>query len=553
MGRSSHKKQTVRSDLLKQVRDELAAALAAHKSGNIAAAEQGYKKVLAHAPGQADALNHLGVIRAENEQNEAAIELMSLAARQRPKDANILGNLGKAYLRARRFDNAIEALEQAVSLKPEFPEALGNLIQALRLSGQTDSALAFIDILERSSGDSLMAKTEKARLLSDIGEADAAGEMLSAIVQNHPDYAPAWLALAKSRKWTGQDHFVSMLMECADEAAEGTPSARALYYAAGKTYDDLGEHDRAFSYFMKAKSTENIDYDHKQTVHQFDAIKRTLTSRFFQKRSGSGVASARPIFIVGMPRSGTSLTEQILASHPDVFGAGELEYVAQARRALKTIDEKDRHYPEVLLSISDTAVKVTAMRYLRKINAHNSTAKYVTDKMPHNFIALGLITLMFPKAKIIHCLRDPLDTCLSCYMQDFTQSHAYNRSLKNLGLYYTAYRDLMEHFREVLPSGIYDLQYERAIREQAAQTRSLLSHIGLTWHDNVLDFHRTSRRVGTPSNWQVRQPIYNTSSRRWKKYEKHLGPLIEAIDPRHFESFEDDGRSCSQSAPIPKR
>ncbi len=306
-----------------------------------------------------------------------------------------------------------------------------------------------------------------------------------------------------------------------------------LCYAAGKVFDDLGDYDRAFGLFARANAQEEAEYDHAKTLNHFDAIRRTFDAKLFAQRADWGVASERPVFIVGMPRSGTSLTEQILASHADVFGAGELEHVGQARHDLRALVKEDAIYPEAVRLASRPAIATLAWRYLAKLDSHDKAALRITDKMPHNFIALGLLALMLPAAKYIHSVRHPYDTCLSCFMQDFTQSHSYNRSLAHLGRYYQAYRELMAFWEEVLPIDIHVADYDRMVADQESETRALVAHVGLPWDDAVLRFHETRRRVATPSNWQVREPLYATSSQRWRRYEAHLGPLMQEIDARY--------------------
>lgn len=520
--------------LIKSVQLDLEAALKAHKAGDLARAERLYKKVLSVAPAQPDALNHLGIIKAEASRLEEAVALMMVAVSKRPKDTSILSNLGRVLLRARRFDEAVEYLERAVSLAPNAVEPLGNLIKALRSSGQVSFAMRMVDQLRAVSPDSVLADVEAARILSDLGEIEASNALLQELIEKTPSYAPAWLSLAKGQKWTDASPLLGKLLDRVAKTPEKSAARKTLCYAAGKILDDLGDYDRAITYFSNAKAQEDIDYDHSATQRQFDAIKATLTPSFLSKHIDTGSPSGRPVFIVGMPRSGTSLTEQILASHRDVFGGGELEYVAKIRDQLVTLVANKRVYPQALQTLSAVSIEILAMRYLRQLNKHNSSARHVTDKMPHNFTLLGLIALMFPNAKIVHCLRNPLDTCLSCYMHDFKESHAYNRSLAGLGKYYNAYRDLMEHYEAVLPVDILKFEYEAAVTDQRGAAKTLLDHVGLVWDDSVLAFHKTKRRVGTPSNWQVRQPIYKTSQERWRNYEKHLAPLIDAVDAKYL-------------------
>ncbi|MGH6874602.1 MAG: sulfotransferase family protein, partial [Aestuariivirgaceae bacterium] len=237
------------------------------------------------------------------------------------------------------------------------------------------------------------------------------------------------------------------------------------------------------------------------------------------------------VFIVGMPRSGTSLVEQIIASHPKAFGAGELDDIGfiAATLGMKGVRTDVPVDPERILSLSRPEIVKAASRYLRRLSRRSPEAVRITDKMPHNFERLGLIALMLPRARVIHCRRDPLDTCLSIFMQDFQEAHGYAANLRSLGLYYGEYAGLMAHWRKVLPTPLLEVDYERLIENAPAEIRKIIDFVGLKWDDACLNFHRTRRAVATSSHWQVRQPIYATSVMRWQNYRQFLAPLIEAL------------------------
>ena len=237
----------------------------------------------------------------------------------------------------------------------------------------------------------------------------------------------------------------------------------------------------------------------------------------------------RPVFIVGMPRSGTSLTEQILASHPEVFGAGELNDINESIAKLPAMIRNNNTYPGCIKDLNQEIADKLAQEYLTRLDSFSTEKKRITDKMPHNFVNLGLISLLFPEARIIHCLRDPRDTCLSLYFQDFGWIHPYATRLENLGNYYVQYKRLMKHWTSVLDTPILTIQYEDIISDQEHISRELVNFCGLDWHDDCLQFYASTRTVATASYDQVRQPIYKKSIGRWKNYEKHLDPLTMAL------------------------
>jgi len=243
----------------------------------------------------------------------------------------------------------------------------------------------------------------------------------------------------------------------------------------------------------------------------------------------ASVRSDRPVFIVGMPRSGTSLIEQILASHPQVFGAGELTDIVRLPLSLHTMLGTERKYPQCLSLLTQDRIDTFAQHYLDKLASLSPDASRVIDKMPGNFMHLGFIELLFPDARIIHCMRDPLDTCLSCYFQDFSRSHPYSYDLENLGAFYNEYRKIMQHWRSVLSIPMYEIQYEELVADQEMKSRELVEFCGLEWDERCLNFHETKRYVGTASYDQVRQPMYKKSAGRWKNYENRIDVLKKSL------------------------
>jgi hypothetical protein len=260
-----------------------------------------------------------------------------------------------------------------------------------------------------------------------------------------------------------------------------------------------------------------------------DRLIATFTPAYFEQVRGFGLDTDVPIFVVGMMRSGTTLVEQILASHPLVYGAGErieLGLLASGLpRRLGVADE----YPECVRHLDRATVQAVATTVLQGLQERSDGARHVVDKMPLNFLGLGLIATLFPKARIIHCQRDPVDTCLSCYLRNFAASFTFTYDLQHLGLYYRQYERLMAHWRAVLPLPIFELRYEELTAEPETHTRQLLAFCGLPWDERCLRFHETERPVRTASMLQVRQPMYRSAVGRWQRYEKHLSPLLAAL------------------------
>jgi tetratricopeptide (TPR) repeat protein len=406
-------------------------------------------------------------------------------------------------------------------------------VLAHRLAGNIAEAEHLIAFLRGSGPGAVAIDFEHAQLLSDLGRKEEARLILQELVRRQPGVGRAWYMLARLETVVSGDPIVDDVLRTIETAPEPSGPMKFLCYAAGKIFDDLGEYDRAFGYFERAKRQEPQTYDPAAVEALFDAIKATFTEEFFRARSDFGVPSDLPIFIIGLPRTGTTLVEQILASHPDVFGGGELEYLTHAMHRLRSL-VPNGHYPQNVSRLRRETAAALAFSYLRKLRRLNSEKACITDKLPHNFMLLGLVRLMFRELKAVHCVRHPFDTCLSLFMQDFVQSHGYNQSLSGLAHYYTLYRELMEHWSSLFGDRILELRYETLVAEQEAQTRRLLDFSGLSWSERVLDFARTPRLVSTPSSWQVRRPMFSTSIGRWTNYRKHVEKAFSAIPQRYL-------------------
>jgi hypothetical protein len=307
---------------------------------------------------------------------------------------------------------------------------------------------------------------------------------------------------------------------------------RGLSFAAAKMYDDIGRHDDAFRYYDTGNRMAAGKYEPKELEQSYADLRKTYSRKFFDGLKGYGSDSERPVFIVGMPRSGTTLTETIIAAHPAVFAAGELETIKRCERQMADLVIRDEGVQKNASSLSWVGSEILAQRYLDAIDvkARDASAIRVTDKMPHNFQAVGFIAMLFPKARIIHTRRSPFDTCLSIWQQNFNDSHAYARNLTDLGHHYAQYLKLMQHWREVLPGRMLEIDYEDLVENQEENSRRLIDHVGLPWDEACLRPQEVKRTVLTASVWQVRQPVHKRSAGRWKAYEKHLTPLRESLE-----------------------
>ncbi len=477
-----------------------------------------YRRALELNPGLPEAHNNLAIALLAIDRPVEALAHARQALQLAPDSAAAYSTLGNALLDLSLFREAADAYRSALALKPDFVDALSNLASALRLLGQTDEAKSV-------AGRALQLEPRSARTLiiladahADHGEFDEAEQCLRRAIALDEDSPEAWAGLTHLRRMnTGDAWWLEGAQRIA--AHEGLPSRLEvqLRYAMGKYFDDLAQYEQAFAQYRQANELSRrhrASYDRAQAQQDTDRLVQTCNSRWLERTRSHGVRSDLPVFIVGMPRSGTSLVEQILASHPAVFGAGELPF-----------------WNAAVNSGSAEAVQRLGSDYLALLRGLAADAARVVDKMPENFRHLGLIHAALPGARIIHVSRNPIDTCLSIYFRDFRASLDYATDLDNLAHQYRQYRRLMQHWRQLLPPGsMLELSYETMVAEPELWSRRLLEFVALPWDARCLDFAATRRSVVTASKWQVRQKISAASVGRWRNYASHIAPLMPLLE-----------------------
>jgi tetratricopeptide (TPR) repeat protein len=433
--------------------------------------------------------------------------------------------LGNALLDLGRLDEADAAYRRALALDPQFAEAWINLGLVLRQRGLTAEADACCRQALAARPDSAAAWVLSAELRTDEGNFSAAESLFQRAVALDPTLAEALAGVAYLRRMTQDDAgWASQALQLADQ---GLPARQEVYlrFAIGKYFDDVRNYTQAFENIERAHEliqTFSAHYDAHQQVLTTDQMIESHDAAWVCRVRAASAKSKRPVFIVGMPRSGTTLAEQIIASHPAAFGAGELAYWTDARQAFasKMIDG----------GVRGEIVARLGQEYLELLKRLPSDAERVVDKMPANFWCLGLIHEALPNARIIHMQRDPVDTCLSIYFQHFKNSLPYADDLRDLKHYYGEYRRVMKHWKAMLPGEtMLEVPYESLVADQEIWSRKMLHFIGLPWDPRCLDFHETRRSVMTASKWQVRQKMHASSIRRWKNYEPFIEPLLALL------------------------
>lgn len=461
-----------------------------------------YERALAIKPGYVDALNNLGAVLLAQDRIGEAMAQLEQALVLSPNYAPAHNNLGNALIQQDRIDGARAHYQRALALKPEYANAHNNLANALKQQGDFAEAIRHYD----------------------------------RAIELRPDYAEAHLNRADLKTFRQSDPGLAALEQLA--ARNDLPPDRAIciHFALAKALDDVGEYTRAFEHFRAGNELKRrqIQYDEPATLEMFQRISAAFDSSVFKGLDGQGEPSPAPVFVLGMPRSGSTLIEQILASHPQIQAAGELT-IFETLEASGSFSNPNPQisYPESIHALDSAGLRRMGQEYVSRLPEIAPGKLRIVDKLPGNFLRIGLIHLTLPNAKIIHTTRHPADTCLSCYSKLFTKGLTFTYDLAELGHYYRAYVELMEHWRSVLPAGaMLDVSYEDVVNDLEGQARRLISYCGLTWDDRCMSFHQTGRRVKTASAVQVRQPLFRSSVQRWRNYEENLGPLFDALGYR---------------------
>lgn len=506
-----------------------------------------------------EAEDHLReAIELEPEQVDFRLELSALFSRQdryflaaqelkkileiEPENPLALNRLARTQLEMNSLEKASANIKLLEELTPESPAML--ISRALLKVETKDYAAAEIDLLKALElhPGAADAHGTLGSLFLEIGRIDEAIEHFERAAAINPG---SFAALVNVRVFPDDPVVLGKMEKFARNLLVPSEARAAMSFALTKVYEKHGNFDHAFEHALRGNAMVNnvIDYSRVPSRRFTNRIIRSFDAKLFEKCRGIGHSSERPIFVCGMPRSGTTLTEQILCSHPDVFGAGELGIVPAITRMLSSVLKTNVRYPECMGSFYERTAEHAAIYYLQKIAKLDADASRVIDKLPHNFQHLGLISLVFPNARIIHLQRDPRDVAISNYFTNFKMARGgmgFAFDLADIGHAINDHDRIMEHWRSVLPIPIYDLNYEDLVEDQEATARKLLDFVGLEWDPRVLEFYKTERSVKTASVWQVRQPIYKTSKERWRSYEKHLGPLTDALNQSNASANETD-------------
>ena len=529
------------------------AAWARHRHGDLEHAYREYQCVLRESPDEPLALHYLGLLAHQTGRPDLAIELIGRSIALDRSDPRAFNHLGQVYAARKKFADAADCFRTAATLDPASADPLNNLANVLRKLDRVDEALALyrraIEIAPASReahynlGKALRdtrafqealssfaraieldpsnhrAHYERALCLEELGRFDEAIAGYQSALTQRPDHARSIANLLALRSFRPNTQFIARAAALAASGRLGDEERAKLEQGLGKHFDREGDFDRAFTHFAASNAIQCRwlpPIDPVKAAAAVDSVMHRFSADHFQGVGRLGHPSTRPVFIVGMPRSGTTLVEQILASHPQIHGAGELMDIPNLMARYQ--------------GAQADAIRAAAETYLNRIAAlAPASAVRVTDKLPVNYRHLGLIATLFPNARVIHCRRDPRDVALSCFIEMFSMKDLDFTDLSSIAEAIVQEARLMQHWNRVLPIMICEIEYHELLTDQVHQTKRLLEYCGVPWDERCLSFFETARHVDTPSRWQVRQPLYHTSVGRWRRYARPLRPAIAIL------------------------
>jgi tetratricopeptide (TPR) repeat protein len=449
------------------------------------------------------------------------------------------GNIQFAHilLRRQRFHRAYD---QAKKVFDNYPEARSRT-QTIYASacfgvGRNEEAIKqYLEMIESDSSNAQLL-VSLGHIYNSNGDPDKAAEAFKRAYTVSPNFGDAYWSLANTKSYKFDDQQISVMQ--ASEASGDTEALDQIQinFALGKAYEDRRDYTQAFHHYAKGNELKKptTHYAAGQLQRRIDSQIAVCTSEFFASKQGLGNSAADPIFIVGLPRSGSTLLEQILASHSQVDGTMELHNILDLAKRLRGRDnenDENPRYPQIITELDDSYFERFGDQFMQDTQVYRDAAPFFTDKMPNNFFHIGLIKLILPNAKVIDARRHPMACCFSGFKQLFGEGQEFSYGLTDIGNYYRQYIKLMDHWDEVLPDFVLRVQHEDVVEDLEAQVGRILDFCGLPFEEACLAFHKTERSVRTPSAEQVRQPIYKTGLDQWRNFEEHLQPLIDALGP----------------------
>tara|TARA_B110000858_G_C17787731_1_gene468107 strand:+ start:2 stop:1690 length:1689 start_codon:yes stop_codon:yes gene_type:complete len=545
-----------------------------HSKGDLNKAEHLYKKILKKNPRHFDTLRHLGILYQDRQMFENAEKFYLKAYKINSDHFSIYNNLGTIKFLQFQMEEALDFYKTAFKLNPKYVPVINNISAYYHRLLREEECMKFANLALSLEPNNLNVKTGYAKALAINNELNKSIELFEEILKTMPN-SDIYKNLGTAYRNIGQ---LEKSYLCFENALKYDPDDTGAFFNLSASKLNKPNKNIIIKFEKKLKLSKNLAYFDKATIafgiynnykklkdyelaskylllgNKFldnwikidindeekflNEIKKIYTKDFIKKTSlnlnKKNISTPQPIFILGMPRSGTTLCEQILSSHSKVFGGGELQHFIDISEIGNTVNVSAvdiNNYKEKIYQMLPDTLNIKKLNYIDKLNKLSSKHQYVTDKMPHNFVLIGFIKILFPNAKIIYCKRDKIDNCFSLYTHKFVdKSHGYCYNQKTLGKYYNLHLDLMNYWISIFNDEIFTLDHEQLIENQELVSKNIIEYCGLQWEANCLEFYKTKREVQTASNEQVREPINSKSISAWKKYENFLGPLIKALN-----------------------
>ena len=520
---------------MEKLKKEIQIVIDAYKSGDLLKAETICKELLGKNPKIAFLYNLIGLIMSAKNQIESAIEYYKKGLEIDPNYAMIYNNLGLIYFNKKNdkyINEAEECYLKSISINKNLPEPYTNLGSLYRSINKFDEAIASYKKALKINPKFLYAHHNIANIYIALGKFDSAQKHLNNVIDINSKFHLAHRTLSRLIKYKKNDKHLNDLEKIYKDIDDNDVDAKInIAFALGKANEDINDFGKSFEFYKTANLNfrKKINFSIKSEIKRFNDIKELFNDKLLKKYPNTGCKNSSPIFIVGMPRSGTTLVEQILSSHDDVYGGDEVDFIPQIVR--KKFGQKDmRLYFNGILDFDENEFKILGEEYVSKIKKISNKTKMFTDKLPKNFESIGLIKLMLPNAKIIHCKRNSMDNCFSIFKNHFPGSKIdFAYDLNEICEYYNIYSELMNYWNNLVPGFIYNIKYENLILNTKTEIEKLLEKCNLPWSDNCLNFDQNKRPINTASDVQARKKIYSSSINVWKKYDPYLKEYFKKL------------------------
>ena len=523
-------------------------ALSHQHAGRLSIAFNLFEDVLKLDPQNPQANFTLGIAAYQAGHVGLAIARLEIAARKAPKHPQAHQLLGLALLNAGDLAAAQKSLKKAISLNPkvaDFHAQLGDLYTRKRQPVLARQSFETALKLETDNGYALVGMGQ---LEITVGNIESAVKWFETAISCKKELPTAYQCLTMTRTYQSKPEALIHIEELLENDAQANAEKSNLHWAAGKVYYDIGDTQRAVQHYRSARRLRYSSFDQGEYEDRIAFMKEVFDKDFFSSRVELGEKTQRPVFIFGMPRSGTTLVEQIVSRHSRVASGAEIPYFRHLQQDLGLTRAPSAALEARLKGMEPREFRQFAKCYLSALKDEDSRADRVTDKMPHNYEMLWLMSLLFPNAAFVQCYRCPADTCISLLSHALSPAHNYCLTQESVGRYFRTYAGLMEHWQKVLPVRMHRLNYEELVNDQQGESRKLLVHCGLVWEDECLEFYKGDSPVTTFSNLQVRRPIFRSSIGRWRRYRNLLTDLFDALGPLAPRELRDGGQAV---LPVP--